>query len=827
MMKSTAEIWTMIASEFSLRCAFALFHFLWQGTLLGIVAAVAMALLRNESASVRYWLSATGLFVCPLCVAATFCSMSPPRETHYRMNSVVAGQLASNAAGATNNSKETIVSRDNFELLVTDSNPEQSVSVFQTEKFLSVAFENLNLLLSKFSNFVLCIYAICVLALLLRLGTAIFGSSRLRLATWVLADPATLAILSERSRAIGVHNYPTVAYSHRVHVPIVVGLLRPMILLPASIATGIGPHEFAAIIGHELAHIRRHDLWLNLLQRLIESLLFFHPVVWYLSRRMSFERELCCDDLVIASGLQPMRYAEALLQVAALCSATPHKRSFALSVFGGRSTSFEMRVERMINLQEIPRVQLWRIASVLLLFPVLIAVTWTTAAQFLNSSLLQPKQSTAMPGPPVLQVEPRTVDEARENLREIDGTTAQLTIKYHIPGGEDTARLLVFDVERSTFLGTSNEFYGKGRINNVKNGSEIQFTDLKPGEHHVCRIAYAGQYTRTSLDRSTIHLKAGDARSIEITRPLGKHIVGRVINRNAFHLRHVQVWVCPALDDSIWRFRDATSHNICEEDGSFTTDLVSPGKYFVFVEGFERASEPVTKKNFVIPGFTGFAEITVPAEGEPKPVAIELKNMLEDPTWNGHAKGKQSLEFTERMNPSWGTEEQGLQFGISHATDRRGFREGDRIPFAMFVRNTSNESRLVSVSNDFDEEVVDLTDSGGKSMPVQKFIWFPSLVGGSFSSCFSEMLEPGEVMAFRLPGLGLALPPTQETQENETKPIYFGPAPDRPNWSAPTIGKYSLKQSKTIRFGTTDDHSSLSDIRLSTGSIQFEVLEKN
>jgi hypothetical protein len=98
------------------------------------------------------------------------------------------------------------------------------------------------------------------------------------------------------------------------------------------------------------------------------------------------------------------------------------------------------------------------------------------------------------------------------------------------------------------------------------------------------------------------------------------------------------------------------------------------------------------------------------------------------------------------------------------------------------------------------------------------------LVGGRFSSCFSEMLEPGDVMAFRLPGLGLALPPTQE---NETKPISFGPAPDRPNWSAPKIGKYSLKQSKTIRFGTTDDHSNLRDIRLSTGSIQFEVLDKN
>ena len=197
--------------------------------------------------------------------------------------------------------------------------------------------------------------------------------------------------------------------------------------------------------------------------------------------------------------------------------------------------------------------------------------------------------------------------------------------------------------------------------------------------------------------------------------------------------------------------------------------------------------------------------------------------MLEDPTWNGQVKGKQSLDFMERMNPSWGTAEQGLQFAISHGTDRRGFREGERISVAMFVRNTSNELRLVSVSNDFDSEVVDSTDSDGKSIPVQQFAWYPSLDGGRFSSCFSEMLEPGEVMAFRLPGLGLALP---KSPEIETQPLSFGPAPDRPNWSAPTVGKYSLKQSKTIRFGITDDHSNLSDIRLSTGSIQFEALER-
>lgn|GEM_PF-2112378 len=684
--------------------------------------------------------------------------------------------------------------------------------------------EKLKFVLAEFSGGLFCIYAICVLVFLLRLGTAIVGSGRLRIATRALADPAKIAILVDRSRAIGVFNAPIVAYSHRIQVPIVVGLLRPMILLPASIATGIVPQDFAAIISHELAHIRRYDLWFNLLQRLIESFLFFHPGVWYLSRRMTFERELCCDDLVVASGLQPMRYAEALLQVATLCSVRPKEQSFALSVFGVRSSSFEMRVERMMNSPEIRRASSSRIVSIFVVLPVLIAAVWPIVEQIWNSSLLRPKQSVTMHGLPVQRMELQSIDEANKAPKEIEGTTAQLTIRYKIEGAEDTAQVLVFDVERKTFFGTSDEFYGKkARISKVKNGSEIVLTALHPGEYHLCRIANAGQYGRNVLDQNTIHLKRGDARLVDITRPSGRHIVGQVVNRNEIHLKHVQVWVCKAIDDSIWRFRDATSHNLCGEDGSFTTDLVSPGKYFVLVEGFERASAPAPSKYFVVPGYIGVTEVTVPEVGELKPVAIVLKNMLEDPTWTGQAKGKQSLDFVERMMPAWGTIEQGLQFGISHGTDRRSFREGERIPFAMFVRNASNEARFVSVANDFDSHVVDLTDSGGKSMPIEKFEWHPTLDGRRFHSCFYEMLEPGEVMAFRQPGLGLALPKSPKT---DTTLDSFGPAADRPNWLAPTAGQYSLKQSKVIQFGTMDDRSNQSDVSLSTGSIQFEVLEK-
>src|SRR5215212_2626272 len=86
--------------------------------------------------------------------------------------------------------------------------------------------------------------------------------------------------------------------SARVSVPTLIGWLSP------------------AILAHELAHIRRHDYLVNLLQALAETLFFFHPAVWYISGRIRAEREHCCDDLVVAQGVEPVAYAESLLCIA-------------------------------------------------------------------------------------------------------------------------------------------------------------------------------------------------------------------------------------------------------------------------------------------------------------------------------------------------------------------------------------------------------------------------------------------------------------------------------------------------------------------------------
>ena len=97
-----------------------------------------------------------------------------------------------------------------------------------------------------------------------------------------------------------------------VDVPTVIGWLKPVMLLPASALAGLAPAQLEAIFAHELAHVRRHDYLVNLLQTVVETLLFYHPAVWWLSARIRTERENCCDDLAVALCGDPVAYARAL-----------------------------------------------------------------------------------------------------------------------------------------------------------------------------------------------------------------------------------------------------------------------------------------------------------------------------------------------------------------------------------------------------------------------------------------------------------------------------------------------------------------------------------
>ncbi len=97
-----------------------------------------------------------------------------------------------------------------------------------------------------------------------------------------------------------------------LQAPGVIGWIRPIVLLPVAALTGLSEAQLRAVIAHELAHIRRHDFFVNLLQILVETLLFYHPAIWWLNRRIRAERELCCDEIAVSLTGDRLEYARAL-----------------------------------------------------------------------------------------------------------------------------------------------------------------------------------------------------------------------------------------------------------------------------------------------------------------------------------------------------------------------------------------------------------------------------------------------------------------------------------------------------------------------------------
>lgn len=160
----------------------------------------------------------------------------------------------------------------------------------------------------------------------------VFGLSfRLALSWWVVqrlrraAQTPVGAMVADRVQALAmalrVSRAVRVTQSAAVQVPAVIGWLRPIILLPASVLTGLSAPQLDAILAHELAHVRRHDFAANLLQTAAEILLFYHPACWWVSRRVRAERELCCDDIAVSLCGDRLLYATALAELESLRAA--------------------------------------------------------------------------------------------------------------------------------------------------------------------------------------------------------------------------------------------------------------------------------------------------------------------------------------------------------------------------------------------------------------------------------------------------------------------------------------------------------------------------
>lgn len=167
------------------------------------------------------------------------------------------------------------------------------------------------------------------LATLALVAIGLVGVDRLRRASRPLEADKIAAQCGSLAGSLGIARRVGVAVCDRIATPVLIGVVRPMILLPPAALCGWSVEQLEMALLHELAHVWRHDNLIALLQRLVESLLFFHPAAWWISSWVGLERELCCDRLVIEHTGRPRDYARML---AAMAGVVPAPRTAALAM---------------------------------------------------------------------------------------------------------------------------------------------------------------------------------------------------------------------------------------------------------------------------------------------------------------------------------------------------------------------------------------------------------------------------------------------------------------------------------------------------------------
>jgi uncharacterized protein YjbI with pentapeptide repeats/beta-lactamase regulating signal transducer with metallopeptidase domain len=191
----------------------------------------------------------------------------------------------------------------------------------------------------------------------------------------------------ELARRLGVRRSVDLLESALVEVPTVLGCVRAVVLVPASALTGLSPQQLEALLAHELAHIRRYDYLVNLIQTTVETLLFYHPAVWWVSHQIRAERENCCDDLAVAAIGDRLTYARALAALEELRAAPTR---LALAGSGGDLLA---RIRRILGLPsgQTDPAPAWLAGTVLL--PLLLAAASMPHASTDGESPRHPRRS--------------------------------------------------------------------------------------------------------------------------------------------------------------------------------------------------------------------------------------------------------------------------------------------------------------------------------------------------------------------------------------------------------------------------------------------------
>ncbi|PRY40985.1 beta-lactamase regulating signal transducer with metallopeptidase domain [Spirosoma oryzae] len=366
-----------------------LLHALWQGFALVLPTAILLHLLRHRSSLLRYRIGTLTLFAQLLVSAATF--------VRYYQPSRIATTVAALPL------RWSISARP-----------------------LPWPQQALLFLEAHLSDFV-CLYLIGVALFGVRLAGGWLHLRQLRRSAIGSPLPIEQAMIDRLRAVLNLRTVVRVRKSARVTGPMVIGVLKPMLLLPAGLATGLSPRELEAVLAHELAHVKRNDYAVNLLQSVVEILYFFHPALWWLSARVREEREHCCDDMAVqVCGDNGRALANALARIEERRLEQVGTPALAMA-FAGRRQLLLHRVQRVLGLSTRSMVSNRSLAGL------------TLATLFLVSASVYAIQRQDKPQPPKPNVTVNTkIDAPKQAIEAVSPAVSVAAASPEIRLSPDT-----------------------------------------------------------------------------------------------------------------------------------------------------------------------------------------------------------------------------------------------------------------------------------------------------------------------------------------------------------------------------------------------------
>ena len=359
----------LVNSEMVHRLSLMLMHSLWQGVVVAVALALLWRLMRRATARAKHAAACFALLAMAVWPALTFCELARDSrdivEAPWLRMSSAPDNIPSSKPPLFTGSPN--VESGTATAAVPQPAPEKVSATWQCWIVMS---------------WLAGVTLLCVWHTLGWLGLRRLRRASTQTVSGELAGMAArLAVRMQISPSVRVY------WSARVSGAISFGWWRPVVLLPVAMATGCSTKEVEMILAHEYAHLRRHDYLVNMLQSVVETLFFYHPAVWWISRRIRREREHACDDAAIRATGDTAGYARALLQMAARASTPTPRLALAARGKGELRTRIERLLQPMQSATSSPLRPVWGMA---MLVTVLLAVTAPDIVRPLNAEDVAP-----------------------------------------------------------------------------------------------------------------------------------------------------------------------------------------------------------------------------------------------------------------------------------------------------------------------------------------------------------------------------------------------------------------------------------------------------